>query len=333
MSDDLERRLKDVLDERAEVERATVDRTLASIDALPPRSSVRSAVPVRPIAAALLVAIVGAAVLLSVRDRGEVAVSPSPTTSVDVSPSPAVTTPGPTVAPSPTLQPRPVWAVDLASHLDCDGPLASKGMDVAPVLVPSESALSPQDLLRVIQPLFGLPESGFSPVLVNGHWALYRYLVDGRPKVHAVATDQVPDPVVEGEWYLVGLRACDASEFDPADLDPESITIWTDSSGEQVHSDVISSSVGPGHCGHERTIWLHLRRDELYIRDPFGDLADWTIVSFDPDVPLPADAIDTGYHTDRWHLFTIPSGRAVFVRTEDGTIERWPRARDGLGCA
>lgn len=31
---------------------------------------------------------------------------------------------------------------------------------------------------------------------------------------------------------------------------------------------------------------------------------------------LPSDAVDTGYHTPKRRLFTIPGGDAVFVQTE-----------------
>lgn len=48
---------------------------------------------------------------------------------------------------------------------------------------------------------------------------------------------------------------------------------------------------------------------------------------------LPSDAVDTGYHTPKRRLFTIPGGDAVFVQTEAGLVERWARARDDVGCA
>jgi hypothetical protein len=90
--------------------------------------------------------------------------------------------------------------------------------------------------------------------------------------------------------------------------------------------------VGPAHCSWERTIFLSLG-DVQYIRDPFGDLEQYTVIPFHPDARLPDDAVDTGMHTDDWHLFTIPSERAVFVRTADGTYELWPRAKEPIGCA
>jgi hypothetical protein len=58
-----------------------------------------------------------------------------------------------------------------------------------------------------------LPDTGFSPVLVDDHWALQRLVVDGRPKVHIVATDQVPGIPPGTGWRVVGMRACDPSEY------------------------------------------------------------------------------------------------------------------------
>lgn len=332
MNDDLETRLEDLLAERGRVGQDSVDRVTGSIDVLPDRRTVpRARVPLAAIAAVVVVALVGLAIATSLRGPTEPAAPTSPPSSIaspEVSPSTALATP----APSPTLQARPVWAIGLANHLDCDGPPSTMGMDVPAVLEPSDSAPTPEGVLPVIQMLYPLPASGFSPVLVDGHWALYRYLVDGRAKVHAVSTDQVPALPGNSAWYVVGLRACDPSEFELPDLAPGSNSIWLDTEGDPVRTDVITSHIGPAHCSWERTIFLALG-DAQYIRDPFGDLEQYTVVKFHPDARLPDDAVDTGMHTDDWHLFTIPSERSVFVRTADGTYELWPRAKEPIGCA
>jgi hypothetical protein len=318
MNDDLDRRLQELLAERGKVEPNAVDRALGAIDGLPQRRrSSRSAQLTAAAVIALAVIGLGLAAVLP-RPADVATPSPSPSTpSLGPTSSPAVVTPSPT----PTVQPRPVWAMNLADHLDCDGPPSTMGMDVPAVLEPSDSAPTPEGVLPVIQMLYPLPASGFSPVLVDGHWALYRYLVDGRAKVHAVSTDQVPGLPTNTAWYVVGLRACDPSEFEQADFAQEGNTIWLDGDGDPVRTDVITSRTGPAHCGWERTIFLSLG-DLQYFRDPHGDLEPYTVVPFRPDARLPDDAVDTGFHTDDWHLFTIPSGRAVFVRTADGTNER-----------
>ena len=68
------------------------------------------------------------------------------------------------------------------------------------------------------------------------------------------------------------------------------------------------------------------------MRDVEGVLADHTVLPFREVDALPADAVDTGLHTGTLRLFTIPDQRVVFVRSKDGTIERWARAKDQIGC-
>ena len=70
-----------------------------------------------------------------------------------------------------------------------------------------------------------------------------------------------------------------------------------------------------------------------YVRDPEGVLADRLVVPFASEVVLPTEAVDTGLHTTQWRLFTTRSGDAVYVRTADGIVERWGRARSEIGCA
>ena len=337
MTDDFESRLQELLEERARLEQGSVDRVLGSIDALPDRHRrLKSRFPLLAAAAAILLGTVVLGVAALLRDPADVAtpVSPSsPTISAD--PSSAAISPSLAPSVSVTPQSRPVWAIDLASQLDCDGALADLGNEVPPVPGPFDPAPTPDGALDNIRITYqNLPASGFEPVLVEGHWALHRYLVDGRAKVLVVSTNQFPDVDSETRWEVVGLRACDRSEFAEADFDPEANTIWLDAAGDPVRTDVITSSAGPGHCGWQRTVFLSLFDPDYtqYFRDPHADLAEYSVVQFDADARLPDDATDTGLHTDDWHLFTIPSGRAVFMRTPDGTIERWPRANQPVGC-
>ena len=199
MSDDLEARLKDLLADRGRVGQDEIDRAIAGIDALPrPRRQVATPLAM---AAAVVLAVVGVALLALVRPGEEIAGPPSS---------------APTDAPRSTLQPRPIWAVDLASHLDCDGPPSSIGMDTDPDPVPFDTWPTPAEALDDhLAAYSSLPTSGFTPPLVDGHWALQRYLVAGRPKVHVVSTNQFPGAPAETGWQVVGLRACDASEFGP----------------------------------------------------------------------------------------------------------------------
>ena len=108
--------------------------------------------------------------------------------------------------------------------------------------------------------------------------------------------------------------------------------VWLNAADAPARTDVITSYPGAGHCGWETTVFLTFDRRQ-YLRDPKHVLKEYSVIAFDATSRLPADAVDAGFHTERWHLFTIPSGRAVFVRTTDGRIEVWPRASQVIGCA
>ena len=332
MTDDLEPRLEELLAERGRVESNAVDRALGTIDALPERRLARRSMGYAA-AAVVTLAVVGIAMVVLFPGPTDVATpSPSPSIpSLAPSSSTAVVTPSPT----PTMQPRPVWAMNLSDHLECDGPPATgTGMDVPEVPAWFDLAPTPDGALQLIlTPFQSLPASGYLPVLVDGHWALHRYLVDGRPKVHIVSHDEFPDAPNEG-WSVVGVRTCDPSEYADADFGPQASTIWSDAAGDPVRTDRITSHAWPAHCFNKRAVLLSFFDPDYtqYVRDPSGEFAQMTVVPYAADARLPEDAVDTGLHTDDWHLFTIPSGRAVFMRTARGTYEMWPRASQPIGC-
>lgn len=291
---------------------------------------------VRPLAVTVIGSLVGLGLFLALRGPDEVTapsmIAPTATLAPTLTSAQRQSTP----SPSPTPEPRPAWVVDLVGQLECDGIPADFGEEVPDYPGPFEPAPTPDKALDIARMLYwNLPASGFEPTLVEGNWARHRYLVEGRPKAIAVSTNQYDEVPTETGWQVVGLRACDPSEFANSDFGPGATTIWLDAAGHPVRTtDVITSSVGPGHCGWERTIFLSLGPNHTqYFRDPHHELEQYSVVPFDADVRLPDDATDTGLHTDEWHMFTIPSGRAAFMRTPDGTVELWPRARESIGCA
>ena len=201
MSDDLERRLEDLLDERGRVSAATQARTLDSIDRLPDRQ--RRLMWPRLLAAAAVVALAVVALVSVAPSR-----RPPDVAAPSLSASPS--------SPRPTLQLRPVWAIDIASHLDCEGPPSSIGEEVTleSAARSDQASLTPDaafDSIRRDYPM--LPATGFTPTLVDDHWALQRYIADGRPKIHIVATDQVPGTPPGNGWRIVGIRTCDPAEY------------------------------------------------------------------------------------------------------------------------
>ena len=253
-------------------------------------------------------------------------------------PSPIATptpTPAATPSASPAVQVRPAWVADLAGQLECDGPMiANMGQEVPEDVGPFDPAPTAdgaiEGLLEVGMYAW-LPKRGFESSRVEGHWALHRYVVDGALKAVVVSTNHFPEVPEEVGWEVVGLRACDPSEFDPAHGLPQETTLWLDAAGDLVRADRIFSRPGPGHCGWEGVTFLELGRDQ-YLRDVKGVLDSHTERPFRTVARLPGDAIDTGLHTDRLHLFTVPDERVVYVRTMDGTIERWSRSSEPIGC-
>ena len=251
-----------------------------------------------------------------------------------VGPSPLPPSPTASTAPSPTVQPAPAWVADLEGQLACDGPMTRMGQEVGPDPSPLDPAPSPDRAIEALleQGIYAwLPAGGFEAAHVEGHWALHRYVVGGRLKAIAVSTNAFPEVPEETGWEIVGLRACDPSEFDPSDGLADQTTLWLDADGDVVPAARIFSRPGPEHCGWETATFLRLD-GELYLRDPNGVLADQTVGRFRTEAALPTDAVNTGWHTADWRLFTVPDQRFVYVMTTDGTIERWSRAKQEIGC-
>ncbi|HUQ78681.1 MAG TPA: hypothetical protein VM427_07405 [Patescibacteria group bacterium] len=248
--------------------------------------------------------------------------------------------PDPTQPPTPTLsatpEPAPSWVGDIAGQLDCDGPVASIGDEVA--ADPSPDAFFPDHggatagealslFLGPTNMYASLPTEGFEEFHAEGHWASFAHVVGGRPKAIVVLTDRTR---YAPGWSVVGLRACDASEFDPADPLTFPVTIWTDASGNPVSTATVRSAPGPGHCGWETAIFLHVRA-ETWFRDPGGVMGEWTETEFDAHAELPARAVDTGFRSGGFELWLDPGRDAYLVGS--GGVERWPRSTlPDIGC-
>jgi hypothetical protein len=291
-------------------------------------------IPFRVVSSVAAMVVITLVAVVSCGAPGAPSSSPAPSNELLASSTPTTI---PTAAPSetPAADARPAWVADLEGQLDCDGPMAQLGQEVA-VAEPIDPAPTPElaieNLLRIGEYAW-LPAGGFDPPHVAGHWAANRYIVRGALKAIAVSTDEFPDVPGEFGWDIVGLRACDPSEFDPADgLSGAPTTLWLDRDGDLVRADRIFSRQGPGHCGWEGVTFLEFEGRQ-YLRDVDGVLDYTTDRPFREVERLPADAVDTGLHTAKLRLFTVPDERVVYIRYKDGTIERWGRATDQIGCA
>ncbi len=78
------------------------------------------------------------------------------------------------------------------------------------------------------------------------------------------------------------------------------------------------------------------RRTKVFVRlATTGDLpASYFASTFDGRATLPADARDTGYHREEWHLWVVDEAidRAIWL-VHDDTVERWPAATESIACS
>ena len=248
----------------------------------------------------------------------------------EIAPAPG----GPTTIPAgPTDAPMAAWAGDLASQLECTGPIPAIGGEVGS-LGPWDGATTPEAALQSLLDagvFASFPAAGFQTEEHDGDLVRHAYRVNGRLKAVAVTSDAVPG-IGDGLWHVIGIRACDASEFDPVDGLTFPTILWRDADGHVVSSARIHAIPGPAHCGWGSAVFLSYLGAQ-YLRDPAGILADQVLTPFAPHATLPPDAVDSGLNTAAWRLFTTRSGNAVYIKLADGTFERWGRTRGEIGCA
>jgi hypothetical protein len=247
---------------------------------------------------------------------------------------PLLTSPNPDASPTPAPSPALGWINDLGGQLECDGPVASIGGEV-----PNDGGVglpgaTPEDglanFLGPNNPYASLPLEGYTLLHDVGHWASFGHVFDGQVKAIIVLTDLEEFQRDGTGWLVIGLRACDAAEFDPDVPLTFPVAFWTDASGDRVSTEVIQSFSGPGHCGWESVTFLHVD-GQLYFRDPEAVMAEYTTSAFQLGAELPPTAVDTGYRRERWALWLDP-GEDAYVVIGD-TTERWPRSKDPmLGC-
>ncbi|MET9831032.1 hypothetical protein ABZ078_17390 [Streptomyces sp. NPDC006385] len=216
--------------------------------------------------------------------------------------------------------------------LECDGEIYSGGGSEA--WSEGDGGSTPEEGLTAYfdfeQP--DVPRSGYRVEREEKGRVLFSYDVDGRTKVAVVIAE---DGKNRPGWGPETSASCD-----PAEL-PESFTasleyeIWTDEHGRRVPTTEISGSVGSAHCGWEKVHFLALgeyRDRRMYARDPDGVLEPGMLTAaYDGDVPMPADARDTGYRLGDRRLWLTGGRSTAYVRTPDG-VEAWPLVKDGVGC-
>ena len=149
-------------------------------------------------------------------------------------------------SPSTSTDGRPAWVNDLAGQLQCDGQPADFGQEVPVDPGPMDPAPTPEKALDIARlSYWNLPIRGFDRPHVEGAWARQRYVAGSQIKALVVSTNRFADVAGQTGWEVVGVRACDPSEFDSSDLNGLTATIWLDVNGRPVRTDLITSYQGP----------------------------------------------------------------------------------------
>ncbi|QIK66925.1 hypothetical protein G7072_11745 [Nocardioides sp. HDW12B] len=237
---------------------------------------------------------------------------------------------------------RPV-AAKAAGALDCVHPVATSGagdyVDSGLETVQDDPAAAVEVLVRE-SGVGGVPAAGYEVTATDGDRVLLTQQHDGRTVVAFVVEDGVSDWAGDQGWGVTSYAACDLAELPPAVARAQGTEVWTDAEGTPVPTSRVQSSAGPEHCDWQDVTFLQVgdgRDGGQYLRDVDGELADSERTSYAAQVPLPADATDTGWRLDGRELWLVPDGSAAYVveagrSTGPPVGERWPGTKEPVAC-
>lgn len=139
-------------------------------------------------------------------------------------------------------------------------------------------------------------------------------------------------------WYVESWARCDLADFPDAVSEAYGVQVWSDLDGDRVPITTVRSSSGPEHCGWQDMTFLDLdggalgAAGETFVDRPSADLAEYFGAEAEAHLPLPADAVDTGYHRSDDHLWLAPDHAVAYVGTAED-VAAWPRETRPVGCA
>ncbi|HVU90613.1 MAG TPA: hypothetical protein VHC23_00160 [Jatrophihabitans sp.] len=131
-------------------------------------------------------------------------------------------------------------------------------------------------------------------------------------------------------WYVESWATCDAAEFPRQMTEAQGVQLWSDRSGRPVATTTIVSSRGAEHCGWQSMTFLELR-GAVYVRDPLPELREYFAVPYRAHVPVPREAIDTGFRRNGARLW-LSADRTVAYVGAVADAEAWPRTVKPLAC-
>ncbi|WP_446665216.1 LptM family lipoprotein [Flexivirga sp. B27] len=190
---------------------------------------------------------------------------------------------------------------------------------------------NPKDALRLAsgESVFDGARSNFRLVREEKTRALFTYAVEGRTRQAIVVHDG--PTIAESGWHIESWARCDLSEFPDEVTDQAGLQIWSDASGHRAPTTRLVSWQGPEHCQWQDMTFLEMGK-ATYVRAPSPDVREFFDAAYRSDIPLPANATDTGYHRDGRHLWLSPDKQRAYVGSPDH-VEQWPRTIQQLGCA
>lgn len=136
-------------------------------------------------------------------------------------------------------------------------------------------------------------------------------------------------------WYVESSARCDVVEYPDGLAESRGAEVWTDATGRRISSQVISSSTSDGDCLAEGTRTLVLSEGDDDVRSYLAHGEEYPDVVDEPyreGVPLPSDAVDSGYRHGDERLWLSADARRAYVGTTD-RVDVWPRLSNGFGCA
>lgn len=176
-----------------------------------------------------------------------------------------------------------------------------------------------------------LPDLPLRVAAAEGDRVLFTHVSGGRTTAALVVRDGQGTEGAGGDgWYLESSAVCDLSEFPPEVAESHFGTeIWTEPDGQPALTTRVVSRPGPEHCDWQSMTFLSVGRDRTYVRDPLPDLRGWLDAEYVASMPLPEDAVDTGFSREGDRLWLSPTGDRAYVG-RPAEVEAWPRA--DLAC-
>ncbi len=176
-----------------------------------------------------------------------------------------------------------------------------------------------------------LPEIELTAAATESDRVLLTYAPAGTTVAALVFRD---GPATEGAggpgWYLESWARCDFSDFPARDAAALGYQIWRDADGDPVPVTTLTSGPGPEHCSWDHLTFLYLDDDATYVRAPDRSVRGSVEGVYSEGLPLPADAVPTGFRRAGQQLWRTRDGDYVYVGTPD-RVEVWPRFVGG--CA